>query len=620
MAIGAWEVARWCRVWILLGAAAAGAGFAQSAVDGAIGGLVVDQRGDSIVGARVSIKSVATGVAQTAVSGSDGSFLVARVTPGTYDVVISAPGFGAVAEQVTVELGAVASGDARLALEQVMTLLSVDAAPVNVAGGAPVPEVPAPLAAEAQSRSVTTAEEVELLPVDGRRWQSFALLLPEANAGSVTEGEAAVSFRGLAVTQNASVIDGASDDQSFNSVARGTGGGAGREAEERGDSGGELGPGGDGARAQYGRHAGAAYTFAQGAVQEFRIRAGEYSALDGRAAGGVVTTISKSGTSEVHGSGFYLARDSAWGATNSFSLVTHYADGVVTSGLVKPEDLRQQFGATLGGPVRMPRRSPAKQPKLFYFATVDVQRRSNPAVASPGYAGFYLLTETQQALLENRGVSQSATMKALNYLDSLTGTVTRREDQDIGFGKLDWEPSAKNRVSVQENRVRWNSPGGVRSEPVVERGLASLGNSYGKVDAGVARWVSLWTAHLSNEVRLAYGRDFEYETAQEPLAREPAIGPGGLAPEVAIGPNGFTFGTPASLGRKAYPDEPRLQVAEMVEWVHGRQAERREVWSTGSPTIRSARTRIRMGLVLRSTLPTIYFASGRLRRVSGSLQ
>ena len=332
----------------------------------------------------------------------------------------------------------------------------------------------------------------------------------------------------------------------------------------------KTGAGGDGARAQYGRHAGAAYTFAQGAVQEFRIRAGDYSALDGHAAGGVVTTVSKSGTGAVHGSAFYLARDSAWGATNPFSLATHYTDGVVTSALVKPQDLRQQFGASVGGPIRLPSRSTPKPAKLFYFATIDEQRRRNPAVSSPGYADFYALTATQRALLGNRGVTQSATTKALNYLDSLTGTTIRREDQDIAFAKLDWAATAKNRVSAQVNRVRWDSPGGVRSEPVVERGLASLGNAYGKVDAGVARWVSLWTTHVSNEVRLAYSRDFEYETPQAPLPQEPAIGPGGLSPEIAIGPNGFVFGTPASLGRKAYPDEKRLQVAEMLEWVHGR--------------------------------------------------
>jgi hypothetical protein len=543
---------------------------AQTAVDGAIGGRVTDASGAAIRAARVSVASAATGSSQVAASDADGSFLVARVVPGAYRVIISAAGFQTLVEPVTVELGAVAAADAKLSIAPVVTLVNVDAAPVRLASGAVVEPAPVPEAGASGSETVIPNDLIDSLPVDGRRWESFALLLPGVSVGTSRDGQA-ISFRGMAVTENSSEIDGVSSDQSFGGVAVGTGGGAGREAETESDSGGETGAGGDGSRAMYGRHAGASYTFAEGAVQEFRVRSSVYSALDGRAAGGVVTTVSKSGTSSVRGSAFYQARDSAWAATNPFSVATHYADGVVTSALVKPRDLRQQFGGTLGGPVRFGRRRPPGKPDhLFYFATVDVQRRSNPAVTSPGYASFYQLTATQQSLLGNRGVSAQKTEAALNYLDSLTGTVARREDQGIGFGKLDWQATAKNRLSFQANRVRWDSPAGVRSEPVIERGAASLGNSFGKVDAGVARWVGLWSSHLSNELRVAYGRDFEYETAQTPLPQEMAIGPGGLAPEISIGPDGFTFGTPASLGRKAYPDERRFQAAEMVEWVHRR--------------------------------------------------
>jgi len=570
------------RVWIFAGAGLASscmAGFAQTAVDGAIGGRVMNQRGEAVAGAKVAIRSAATGAVETMATGADGRFFLARAVPGAYNVTIAAPGFAAMTEAVTVELGTVASADARLSVELPIPMLDVEAAPIGIPGAAATAATPQVAAASGQAEGpVTTAGEAEAIPIDGRRWENATLLQPEAAAGSSADSEVALSFRGMATTQNSSQIDGVSDDQHFGGVKPGTGAGDGRASEETGDSGGETGAGGDGARAMYGRHAGAAYTFAQGAVQEFRVRSDEYSALDGHGAGGVVTTISRSGTDRVRGNAFYLARDAAWGAANPFSLVTHYADGMVTNAIVKPQDLRQQFGASVGGPVRLERWMPGAGGiggrQLFYFAAVDVQRRRNPAVSSPGYAQFYELTATQQALLANRGVSTAATNAALNYLDSLTGsgktTAMRREDQQIAFGKLDWQASRKNRLSVQENHVGWDSPGGVRSEPVVERGLASLGNAYGKVDAGVARLVTLWSSHLSNELRLAYIRDFEYETAQAPLAQEPAIGPGGFAPEVAISPNGFTFGTPASLGRKAYPDERRLQAAEMVEWAHGR--------------------------------------------------
>jgi hypothetical protein len=568
--------------WALLAGATAHAAAhaaAQTAVDGAIAGRVLDPPGNPVPGAKVAVYRAATEAptpeATSATTSPDGRFFLARVPSGTYRVTVAAPGFETLRQPVTVELGSVANIDLHLRPTQAaVPMLSVEAAPIAVPGAPVVPAPPEANAPPDPAASIITDQASDLLPVDGRRYQSLALLLPQAAAGSVSDTETALSFRGLATTQNSTQIDGVADDQHFGGVAPGTGAGDGRAAEEPADSGGETGPGGDGARALYGRHAGAAYTFAQGAVQEFRVREQAYSALDGHAAGGVVTTVSKSGTDHLRGSAFYLVRDAAWGAANPFSLVTRYTDGVVTNSIVTPPDLRQQFGGTLGGPLRIPRRAPLTPPRLFYFAAADVQRRRNPAFSSPGYAQFYDLTATQQALLANRGVSPAATTQALDYLDSLAGsgktTAIRREDQQIAFAKLDWQHSPINRLSLQANHVRWASPGGVRSEPVVERGLASLGNGYGKVDAAVARLVTLWTSHLSNELRLAYSRDFEFETAQQPLPQEPAIGPGGLAPEVDISPNGFTFGTPASLGRNAYPDERRLQAAEMLQWAHGR--------------------------------------------------
>jgi hypothetical protein len=91
-----------------------------------------------------------------------------------------------------------------------------------------------------------------------------------------------------------------------------------------------------------------------------------------------------------------------------------------------------------------------------------------------------------------------------------------------------------------------------------------------KVDSLLGRWLWSKGAGFSNELRAAVGREFQYQQASAPLPQEPAVGPDGYAPEVVIGPNGLTFGTPSSLGRKAYPDERRIQFAEMATWVHGR--------------------------------------------------
>ena len=196
--------------------------------------------------------------------------------------------------------------------------------------------------------------------------------------------------------------------------------------------------------------------------------------------------------------------------------------------------------------------------------------RNFPAISAPGYAGFYTLTASQTALLANRGVTPAQTNAALNYLNSLTGTVARQADQTVNFGRVDWQGKGGGQLVLEYNRVRWSAPAGARTGAVVDRGVSSLGSSYGKVDSGVLRWVENFRGGLSNELRAQYGRELQYETAQTPLAQEPNVGPGGMPPEVSIGPEGLVFGTPAGLGQRAYPDERRAEAADVVAWVRGR--------------------------------------------------
>jgi len=518
----------------------------QTSVDGAIGGFVVDASGAALAGAGVRVRNVSTGLVSGATTGRGGEFLVARLPAGEYQVQVEHVGFaGLTLHGVMVELGGLTSVQARMRVAGAATSVSVTARPDRSAVGREE-------SSSAAVASTITAGEIERLPVNGRRWQTFARLTPTVYG----DPEGLLSFRGMAATQNGSRIDGGDDDQSFGGVPRGTGSENEPEETARGGTGrGAMGSG-------YGRHAGAAYTFSQEAVRELRVSGQNYSALYGHAAGGIVTTVSKSGTNDVHGTGFFLLRESGLGAANPFSVATRYADGVVTSGVVKPHDLRQQFGGSVGGPV--------VRDKVFYFYAYDQQRRGFPAVSSPVDPAFYSLTATQRALLGNRGVSAAQVNAALNYLDSLTGTVARRADQTVNFGKVDWTMSEKNRVSLQYDRARSSAPGGVRSAPVVGRGIASLGSSFVKVDSVLGRWMWMATPAVSNEVRVQYGRDFQYEQAQRPLPQEPRVGLGGYAPEVSIGPVGLVFGTPSSLGRRAYPDERKVQVADLATWVLGR--------------------------------------------------
>ena len=531
--------------------------WAQTSVDGAISGFVVDASGAALAGADVRVQKVSTGLEIAAKTGSKGEFLVPRVPAGEYQVVVEYARFARLTlDRVVVEVGGVTSVEARLQVGGVVTAVTVTASPDEPATVS-IDEV-----SSAAVASTVTSDEIESLPVNGRRWQTFALLTPTVNADP--EGVGLLTFRGAASTQNSSRIDGGDDDQSFGAVPRGTGGDSGPEVEDAVESGssGRVSVAAANGGGGYGRHSGMAYTFSQEAVREFRVSGQNYSALYGHAAGGIVTTVSKSGTDTLHGTAFYLLRASALGATNPFSFASNYVDGVVTGGLVKPHDVRQQFGGSVGGA--------AVRNKLFYFYAYDQQLQNFPAISTPEDPNFFALTATQTALLGNRGVSSAKVNAALNYLNSLTGTVARRQDQMVNFGKVDWQASQRHRLSVQYNRARSSAPGGVRSAPVVDLGTGSLGSSYGKIDSVLGRW--LWTARpkLSNELRIQYGRDFQYEEAGKPLPQEPAVGPGGYAPEVAIGPDGFTFGTSSSLGRKAYPDENKVEVADILTWVRGR--------------------------------------------------
>jgi hypothetical protein len=523
-------------------------------VDGAISGFVVDAGGAALVGAVVDVQNLATEAKSRATTVGKGEFLVGHLPAGEYRVVVEYAFFARLTMQpVVVELGGVTSVDARLQVSGVVSSVTVRADPAAVS----VDDL-----SSAAVASVVTPAEVEQLPVNGRRWQSFALLMPGVNVDP--EGDGLLSFRGVASTQNSSRVDGGDDDQSFSSVPRGTGSESGAEAEDAREAGfsGRVSVGSAAGGGGYGRHSGMAYTFSQEAVREFRVSGQNYSALYGHAAGGIITTVSKSGTNDLHGSGFYLFRTSALAATDPFSITTNYVNGVVATAVVKPHDLRQQFGGSLGGAV--------VHDKLFYFYAYDQQVRDFPAISSPADPNFYALTATQRALLGNRGVTSAKVNAALNYLEGLTGTIARRDDQTINFGKVDWQATGKQRLSVQYDRGRSSSPAGVRSAPVVDVGRASLGSNYAKVDALMGRWMWLAKPRLSNELRVQYGRDFQYEQAVAPLPQEPAVGPGGSAPEIAIGPNGFRFGSSPSLGRKAYPDENKIQLVDLVTWTRGR--------------------------------------------------
>ncbi|MGB0035622.1 MAG: TonB-dependent receptor, partial [Candidatus Acidiferrales bacterium] len=368
---------------------------------------------------------------------------------------------------------------------------------------------------------------IDNLPMNGRRWSFFALSTP----GAVPDGGfGLVSFRGISGLLNNNTVDGADNNQAFFS-------------EERG-------------RTRI------SYSTSEAAIQEFQVNTSNYSAEYGRAAGGVVNAVTKSGTNQYHGSAFWYDRNSDWGAINPFQ--RHLVNGVSTPFL--PEDKRHQFGGSVGGPIM--------KDKLFFFFSADQQLRPFPAVANSGTpnAIFAPLTAAETTTLTTRGVlpgNAASVADALTLLTDLTGTVPRSGGQLILLPKIDWVVNSKNRVSVSYNRFRWASPEGIQSAPVVNRGVESFGNDYVKDDWFIGRVITTLSPSMTNEFRYQYGRDFEFENGQPAIPGEP-VSQLGLSAQISVGGvGGFVFGMPTFLNRPQYPDERRQQVADTVGWSHG---------------------------------------------------
>ncbi len=486
---------------------------AQSTTTGAIGGVVTNPNKEVVPGAAVTVRNVETNKEDAGTTDDSGRFKVANLQPGRYAVKVASAGFSEITqENVVVEIGRETSLELALSVGPVTGTVDVSAE--------------APVINTTQQDFSTNINQTSIneLPINGRRWSNFALLTP----GAVPDGAfGLISFRGISGLLNNNTVDGGDNNQAFFS-------------EERG-------------RTRI------PYVISQASIREFQVNTSSYSAEYGRAAGGVVNAITKSGTNDFHGTLFFYDRDNKWGARNAFSFQTVGTPPNTQVVGLKPTDRRLQYGGAVGGPI--------VKDKLFFFFTFDQQRQTFPAVAAE-ILGSYNLTAANITTLNSRGVTEAQRNAALSFLQGLTGEVARRRDQYIILPKIDWQINEKHLFTVTYNRLRAESPAGVQSQAVVNRGKASFGDDFVNVDSLNLRLSSTLTPSLLNEARFQYGRDNEFQLSQEPAPGEPTTGLNGRPPSVAI-TNVITFGKPNFLERRAFPDEKRYQFADTVTLSHG---------------------------------------------------
>jgi len=504
--------------------------FGQSTTTGAIGGVVTNPNKEVVPNAGVTVRNTETNKEDTATSDDQGRFKVAGLQPGNYSVTINGTGFSPYTqEKVTVEIGRETSLNAALSIGP------VSGGTVEITSEAPVINT-----SQQDFSSNVNQTSINELPINGRRWSNFALLTP----GTVPDGNfGLISFRGVSGLLNNSTVDGGDNNQAFFS-------------EERGRT--RL-----------------SYSTSQAAVREFQVNTSNYSAEYGRAAGGVVNTITKSGTNEVHGQLFYYQRNNKWGARNPLAFQSVIVNGIPDRIGIKPVDVRHQFGGNIGGPI--------VKNKAFFFFNYDQQKRNFPGLgifSTPGYLstvnrcpsavapGCTPALFTSSLLNPSRGLTDAQVDSTLNFINSLTGTVPRRGDQKIFFPKIDWNITQNHTFTGSYNRVRWVSPAGIQTQATNTRGRASFGDDFVKIDALNLRLASTFSATLLNEARFQWARDNEFQNSQPPLPGEPTTGKGGRSPDVFL-TNGIEFGKPTFLERTAFPDEKRWQFADTVTLTTG---------------------------------------------------
>ena len=298
-------------------------------------------------------------------SDSQGQFVFELLPPGEYSARAVAPDMSPqLAPKLRVDVGATTEIEFKLQVGGAKEM-------VTVAGEPPL--------VESQSNAVSSLVDkraIEELPLDGRRFTDLALLTPGVTQdprGLTSSSNGDLAFGGIRGYQSSYLVDGADNNNAFFAQARG------------------------GYRAPY--------QFSNEVVEEFRVSSNTYGAELGRAGGAVINVVTKSGSNQLHGTDFYFLRDSAFGATQPLLDF-------------KPRSSQQQFGFTLGGPLRHNR--------VFFFGGLDQHIFHVPTVVRFLDGSSQVVPQAGQEPLHDgdyEASDQAVVFAAASRLSSLAGHV-----------------------------------------------------------------------------------------------------------------------------------------------------------------------------------------------------
>src|SRR5882757_4733538 len=301
-----------------------------------LSGTVTDVSSAAVPNAKVSVKNSATGVVRDVTTDSAGFYSVPNLLPGLYDITTAASGFSSsVQTGLTLTVGASKTLNISLQVGQISERVEVTASAPSVE-----------LTSSTISGEVDSTTEREL-PLNGRDWTQLATLQPGVVSVRVEAGASNRGNRGYGTLLTISGHQPFENNYRINGISI--------NDYSNGSPGSSLG-----------------VNLGVDAIQEFSVLTGNYSAEYGRASGGVINGITKSGNNQFHGDAYWFRRDKNFDARNYFD-----PDKI-------PPFHRDQFGASAGGPIM--------KSKTFIFGDYEAirQRKSDTfsnTVPSPAARG-----------------------------------------------------------------------------------------------------------------------------------------------------------------------------------------------------------------------------------------
>jgi len=418
--------------------------FGQAGGTGSIAVTVTDSTGAIVKGAALTLTNKATNQTQTAQTGDDGLHTFVLLQPGNYSLKTSAASFGDRTLDVEVQVGRTTDAPVSLSAGSVSATVEVTAEGIQTT--------------QSTFDTVQNAAAIQNLPINGRRFQDLVGGTPTAQVDP-SRGQISLSGqRGINSNVN---VDGVDYNQPFFGGIRG------------------------------GERSNSAFTIPQESVREFQVVAAGYSAEFGRSSGGIVNAVTKSGSNDLHGSGFVLWRPSGLALPNEFTdaLREQKLKNLGIPVIVAPD--QTQFGGSIGGPI--------KKDKLFFFTSYEQQQWSiRRAVTHTTLVFPFAPTPVQLEPYNTYKAEQT------NY--------DQTNDAKAFLGRIDWDVNGANRFNIRYNYSKNEALNGVSTgetalDPTTFRSLGTNGIENDKNNVIVGQLVTTFSPRLLNEVRFQWAKE-----------------------------------------------------------------------------------------------------------------